>query len=207
MRRGISLFLSVGAAVAVVSLWSGAFSKKRLYDGKPIAYWIDHPQTRIVKASDSTAGYQLEFRFPVIDSNAVPALIKALTRSEGRLDSAYRHLYYKLPTASRRLLSTPRPINDEQVRLVAIMVLGRIGEGARPAIPGLIHVLKSDESDSVRLQAADLLTHFVKGDREVHDAFLEALNDKNVMVRLMAEDAIAQAAAKARGSSKMEKAE
>ena len=192
--------MSIVAALGAV-MWLVLCPREPIYDGKPINYWINHPHTEHPFMNPGTKRFNSgEVYFPKVDSNAVPFLIRALNRRDGRFNKAYRTLYYKMYPSMRRLLPSPKPADaetDELIRLVAVVVLGRIGSDAKPAIPELIHVLKTDESDFVRTYAAILLVRFVKSDKTVSKALWEAMNDKDGDVRVIAAEALNQDVSKA----------
>lgn len=115
--------------------------------------------------------------FPKMDSNAIPFLIKALERPDGSFDGSYSALWHKL---SPRLRShMPSPLYPGELRVNVALILMKMGTNAKPAIPALIRILKSDKSENARFSAATCLRSIGREDPIVRAAFIEALNDKS----------------------------
>lgn len=188
------MFLSFSLAAAFCGLlWGELWPGEPSYEGKSITYWINHPHTeRPFESFGEKQFYPEEVKFPKVDDAALPYLVKALNQRDGRLYRAYRTNFYELPTGLQRLLPAPKPSSNELIRLVAIEVLNRMGKAAKPAIPELIRVSKSDDSEFVRSFAVDLLGHFAKGDKAVYEALEQALKDEDEVVRDVAADALKQ---------------
>jgi HEAT repeat protein len=122
---------------------------------------------------------------PGIDLRALPLLIKALESRDTSLDNAYQLLWNKSPQVVQARLAKPVPAVE--IRANAAMILAQMEEGARPAIPALVRVLKSDSSDVVRYNAATCLLAIGTGNPTARAALIEvSINDSSAEVRLLA---------------------
>jgi HEAT repeat protein len=72
--------------------------------------------------------------------------------------------------------------DSAEVRAQALVVLGRIGRGAKSAVPSMIRAL-TDEDSKVRLSAAACLEALGPAAAEAVPALLERLKDKDLAVR------------------------
>ena len=161
---GILLVAALGWAI-----WRAARPPREpVYDGKPIGYWL------------SVGGTQASLQS---DPAAVPFLIKALKRDSWVGATYYREwLWPKLPRSIQSHLPPPQPPADYRVRLGAAYFLSQMGPIAKPAMPTLVRMLKSDGSSSSRMYAAFALGNLGKGDTAATMALAQALRDKSGVV-------------------------
>jgi len=146
-----------------------------VYEGKPLGYWLRHPT--ITRVTNFPVLGMFAIRFPKVDSNAVPFLLKALEHQDGVFDKQYGKLWARLPQRFRSHLV--KPVYPGEIRGNAASILSKMGTNARPAIPALIHVMKNDEGRGARFSAATCLLSIGGGDETVKEAFREVLNDKS----------------------------
>src|SRR5271168_1835633 len=108
-KKRAQLVITMFLITFVAFMWVELASTKPIYNGKPIDYWITHPQTAKPFASYGAKRFSPdEVYFPKVDSKAVPFLIRALMRKDGRFDKAYRNVFNKLPFAIRGRLPIPK---------------------------------------------------------------------------------------------------
>ena len=147
-------------------VWLVMPSSEPVYNGKPVSYYIRNQP----------------FTIPRMDSNAVPYLVKGVETRDGAPSRAYSTLWNKLPLSLRSLF--PAPVPAERVRFRAIAALSQMGGDAEPAIPALVHALRTDENDTVRALAATTLGNVGKNDKMATDALVDAFKgDKSSAVR------------------------
>src|SRR5690348_9242696 len=156
-RFRIGLAILVVAIVGVV-LWQVLRLREPVYNGKPISYWID-ASGRMFTWSDPPDSF---FKgFPLLDSNAVPFLARALQREDGRLRVAYQNAWLRSPTWLHKRL--PRPIREAWVRRAVAQALGNLARDAKPAIPALVRTWKTDSDPAVRKLAGEALVKIDHG--------------------------------------------
>jgi HEAT repeats len=175
-RRRIEL---AGLMVAVIGAvaWLMPQSTEPVYEGKSVSYWMTHP--RLV--ADTNSGFALSaVTFPVMDTNALPFLVKALEQQDGRLDHYYSNLWARVPAGLQKL--APRPVPAYDVRWAAAIILGDIGRPALAAKPALIRALKMDADAVVRSQAITALSKIGLDDPTVRMALADAANDRDPAV-------------------------
>lgn len=180
------LLASFGVAVLGGFAWLALRAPPEpVYEGKPLGYWLRHPT--LTPVTNLPVLGLTSMRFPKVDSNAIPFLIKTLERQDGTFDRQYGKLWVKLSPRFRSHL--PMPVFPGESRANAASVLCKMGTNAKPAIPALIRVMKSDESGNARFRAATCLLSIGGGDETVKEAFREVLNDSSQSsgVRTMAQ--------------------
>ena len=165
MKSRLYLLLGVLMVAAVGGLlwWLAWEPREPVYDGKPLGYWLGAYD----RSSPPPGGL-------LTDSNAVPLLTRALKPNGWAEIKFYREVWPRLPSAVRAHLPLPTP-----TRYNAASLLGQMGAIAKPAIPALIHVLKTDEDVHARRHAALALGHFGKDDPNVVPALKAALKDQD----------------------------
>jgi hypothetical protein len=148
-----------------------------VYYQHPISWWLTNSNT-----GPRWAGSMI--LPPATDSNAIPFLIAAL-EGDGWLEAANfrKWVWPQLPAAIQRHL--PVSTNAAIARLNAAAMLCQMGPVARPAIPGLIRILKEDNDSFVRWWAAQALGNVGAGG-SVSSALTAALRDKDRRVREVA---------------------
>jgi hypothetical protein len=165
--------LSLVAAVGGLLWWSPWEPREPVYEGRPLTYWLAGPTVMIgTNASALTSlqnvrAYTSWKRQVVGDSNAVPFLIKALSKHGWFGEPYYReHMWPKLPSWAREHL--PAPAWNAQIRQRSALLLGYIGPSAKSAVPALTRAMKNDEDGLVRMSAAAALNEIEKrGERPV----------------------------------------
>ncbi len=160
--------------------WIALQSGEPVYRGKPISRWIN--EVGVFASPPAPA-------LPLLDSNAVPFLVEALNRQDGRLRRAYLRTVNKLPSYIQSKL--PQPVPGWAIRANAAALLGTIGTNATPAVPALIQALKTDKVDLVRQFSAKSLAEIAKRDKLVMEALAEAATkDTEASVRFEALNAL-----------------
>ncbi len=166
MKDRLYLVLGVLLVAAVVGLvcWSPWELREPVYAGKPVSFWLTHT---------NSMGWT-----PVLDSDAIPFLIKALRRDSWFGAAVYRkRMWPRLPAAIKSHLPPPaNPVFRDR----AASLLYWMGPTAEPAVPALIRALEQDDYYVVRNQAAAALGSIGKGDSNVVTALVGALRDKPV---------------------------
>jgi hypothetical protein len=172
----IALLVAIVGGLAWVALQSG----EPVYRGKSISRWIN--EVGVFANPPAPA-------LPLLDSNAVPFLVEALQRPDGRLHSIYLRLWNKLPSSVQNKL--PQPVPGWAIRANAAALLGTIGTNATTAVPALIQALKSDKADLVRQFSAKSLAQIARRDKSVMEALAEAATkDTEASVRFEALNAL-----------------
>jgi hypothetical protein len=159
------------AALGGLLWWSPWVPREPVYDGHPLAFWLTN--------SSSMAD-----KLVIADSNAVPFLIKALTRDSWVGAAYYRKwLWPQMPPSIQR--SLPPPPDNWVARCHAAALLNSQHE--KRAIPAFIRALKEDDNPQVRLLAARYLGELANtNDKSVVVALTAALNDTHKAVRYRA---------------------
>jgi HEAT repeat protein len=179
------LYLLLGVLLVAALGWAGWQALRQrpeppvpVYNGRMISYWL-----LIGDAPPSLRS----------DPGAVPYLTKALRRDVRPFAAFYRErLWPNLPRFMQVRLGAPPRAEDVSDRVHAADFLGRMGPLAKPAIPALIRMLKTDWSSRARLHAAFALGNVGKGDARARAALLSALRDKSEGVVLFAAIALWQ---------------
>lgn len=86
---------------------------------------------------------------------------------------------------------------DHHVRWMAIGALGEIGAAAAPAAKALIERLRNDDDDDVRWQAAGVLAKIDSEGKLAVPVLVQAMRDRNDLVRRFAATAIGEIGSKA----------
>ena len=154
---GVLLIAAVGGLLWW-SPWEPRQAPEPVYDGHPISYWLG--RDRVVPHS------------MVADSNAVRFLIAALNGRDSPVSRAFMTGPLKMLAPIQTNL--PQPQSASSKRQNAIKLLFAMGSRAKPAIPDLIRVLKTDEAAGVRAIAGIVLGKIGRGDRAVIAALTEA---------------------------------
>ena len=184
MKETLSKKRNILIVVALVMLsgfaWLLLQTGEPVYRGKPISRWINEVGVFASPPAQS---------LPLLDSNAVPFLVEALQRQDGRLRRTWLRIWNKLPSKVQNRL--PQPVPGWAIRANAAALLGTIGTNATPAIPALIRALKTDKVDLVRAFSAKSLAQIHNGDKLVLDALAEAATkDTEASVRFEALSAL-----------------
>lgn len=120
------------------------------YQGKSPRYWLNY------EFKGTRAAIEERFRevWTGLGSNAVPFLVKALERQDnGDLELKYIvFLEGTAPPSLRNILPKPG-VGPSEFRRRAAIVLGSLGEDARPAIPALLKAAQTDPNPEVRYRA------------------------------------------------------
>lgn len=80
-----------------------------------------------------------------IDS-ALQKVMAALSAHDSFFDSVLDWAKYRLPAGVRQML--PEPVSADILRLNAASLAGRLGAGAKPAVPLLAQLLKDNDADA-----------------------------------------------------------
>lgn len=185
MRKRAYIVLAVLFAFAMgLATWEASRTHEQgpVYQGKPLGYWIERsgqypgPVANVSAFPPHLSGQTL----PRVDSNAVPYLIKALDRHDGRIRHNYCTVWRKLPTWAQKWL--PKPFLPVYIRLNAVEALGEIGPGAKRAIPALSRVATGDKVPVVRWLAVGSLGRIGIEEQGARLALVEALQDRASLV-------------------------
>ena len=148
-RRKIVLAAGVVALLSLSVAWlSGLFAPREpVYAGHPISYWINltnDPPVGLILASiyPQPATNYSDYPFPAVDSNAVPYLLQALKRRNGRWQKFYTKWEPKLPAWIQKLV--PVPVSADTIHANAAFMLGTIDPVSIESIRALIEALKLD---------------------------------------------------------------
>jgi hypothetical protein len=178
-KRNI-LIVALLFAIAGGLMWVALQSSEPVYRGKSISRWIN--DVGVFANPPAPA-------LPLLDSNAVPFLVEALHRQDGRLRKTYLRVWNKLPSGAQNHL--PHPVPGWAIRANAAALLGTIGTNATPAVPALIRALKTDKIDLVRQFSAKSLAQIARRDKMVMEALANAArNDTEASVRFEALNAL-----------------
>jgi len=179
------------AGVLAAGLWAGHWTISRpcepVYYGKPVTYWIRRPALE-----DKHVGSDWEVfgQLPKMDSNALPYLRAALLAHDSRFANTYARLWRSLPRRIRSVL--PAPISRTLVRMNVASAIGDMGDVGVAALPTLLNVLTNDESEEVRMLAAESVGKLGRGSNHAQAALISALGDKSVQVREAVTNALAE---------------
>jgi hypothetical protein len=131
-KKRLILLAVLGIAVVALVAWLSMPSPEPVYQGKPLSYWLAHPDGR------SPVTYNEAYEaIRQIGTNAIPILLRRLqvpnpSLKDRVLALAQKQHFIKIPFA-------PAHLNFEA--FTAFMVLG---SGASNAVPGLIAIIQSD---------------------------------------------------------------
>lgn len=153
-----------------------------VYGGKLLSRWIYGPISITNLSETYTMG------IPKLDSRAVPILMRYLEVRDGPLKRLYVATYPTLREWITKWL--PRPWPDQNVRFYSILALGTIGPDAKPAIPALIRILRSDPNPRVRFPAILALARIGQKDESVRTALLGVLSYPSEDISLQAATAL-----------------
>ncbi len=138
--------LIVLATLVACGLWAWNFLlyPGPTFQGRSARYWMNYDYR------PPRADLEFQEAWKSLGSNSIPFLVESLNTTDPPLPHfSYRSVWSSLPPRLRATAPQPSP-PAQVVRSRAASALGIIGEAAKPAIPALLHVMKSDESDFVR---------------------------------------------------------
>jgi hypothetical protein len=162
------------------------------YAGRPLHFWME-------KLDSVSPGFPPPEVWGELGDDQIPVLIKALEIRDSSWRNVYRRLYARMwPMTPRFLLRRlPRPIDTESIAINSLMQLSSLGDEhstnaaiLRPAVPTLVHLLKTDKSYPIRMMAASELGFIGVSDANVIAALKQALNDDSAGVRNSAAEAL-----------------
>jgi HEAT repeats len=173
-----------------------------VYDGKNLGEWLKNPG--FVATNDGTNAVEAMY-IPSMDSNAIPYLVSVVESKNGRLHQEYPQLWLKMPPALRDRMPKPDYSDFDDVRTVAMEVLGKMGTNAKPAVPALVRALKEDKNEDIRFAAATALGLIGTNDERATSGLVAALKDEDLIVRDTAADALEQVDPKAAAKAGVKK--
>ena len=144
------------------------------YNGKPLSYWISRYDDRILgKVSlRSIDQHEADEALREIGTNALPYLLKLAGRKDSALKQGFFSIY-------RRQSWLKLPIHDAQFyRAESTYGFAALHAIARPAVPGLIRLLK-DEDFQIRAIAANNLAMIGPEAEEAIPALFPLLDERN----------------------------
>ena len=168
------IFFFAGIAIICLAAWYMFIPRQPRYNGKPLSYWMSRYESRILGKAALNSSEQQEADKAVREfgTNAIPYLLKLA----GRKDSALKQ---RMLSIYRRQTWLKLPIHDAQFyRVEATCGFAALHEKARPAVPGLIRLLKDEDSD-VRAIAANDLGMIGPEAEEAIPALLPLLDERN----------------------------
>jgi hypothetical protein len=173
-------------------MWGVLRPREPLYAGKPLHFWIE--------ILDSVSpGMDPPQDWTELGDDEIPVLVKALEIRDSRWHNIYprvhQAIWRRLPVSLLRHL--PRPMNTEDIAINALLWLYPLNDmyatnaaAFRPAIPTLIHLLKTDKSGPIRMMAATELGFIGAGNESVTAALAGARGDQSMSVRNNAAEAL-----------------
>jgi PBS lyase HEAT-like repeat len=163
-----------GIAIICLAAWKMFAPRQPTYNGKLLSYWLSRYENRILGKAALNSSEQQEADKAVreIGTNAIPYLLKLA----GRKDSALKQ---RMLSIYRRQSFLKLPIHDAQFYHVeASCGFVALREKAKPAVPGLIRLLK-DADHQVREIAASDLGMIGPEAEEAIPAILPLLDEQN----------------------------
>jgi HEAT repeat protein len=160
-----------------------------VYEGKNLGEWLRNPG---FTATNDGTNRVVVMIFPVVDSNAIPYLVSVVESKNGRLHEEYPQIWLKMPPAVRDRMPKPDYSDFDDVRTVAMDVLGKMGTNAEPAVPALVRALKDDKNEDIRFAAATALGLIGTNDQRATAGLVAALKDEDLIVRDTAADSLEQ---------------
>ncbi len=178
MRKRVYIVVAALLIAGIgVAMWASTHERDPgpAYRGKTLGYWLrSMVNAKTVMEANAIQGSDL-------DSNSIPVLVRFMEKPAGPLGRCYGRAWWKLPRWLQERL--PRPVNGTRVRLRAMFLLGQMREKPKPAVPALLRILTGDRELDLRVNAPLVLVRFVKEDPAVMAAMVEALHDKEPLVR------------------------
>ena len=149
MQRKAWRFAVVAIAVAMLAfvgclLLAGPQPPEPEYAGHPASHWIGQ------LGSDQAAE-----AMHALDTNAVPALVRALLPPPGGIRGMYRSAWPKLPRAFQSVLPvpTPWPQFPDDTKILAIEELKKL-RARNPSVLAALDVVAGDANRSATLRTA-----------------------------------------------------
>lgn len=186
------LVIALAAGVLGGAGWLILYPGEPLYAGKPLHFWME--------TLDSVSpGFPPPEPWDELGSGEIPVLIKALEIRDSRWHNIYprmhRAIWRRLPVSILRRL--PRPLDTENIAINALLLIYPKNDEYRtnaavfrPAIPVLVHLVRTDKSGPIRMMAAAELGFIGAKDEVVTATLVEALNDNSQAVRINATEAL-----------------
>jgi HEAT repeat protein len=146
------IFVVAGIAIVCLAGWKMFAPRQPSYNGKPLTYWMSRYENLILgkAALNSSEQQEADKALREIGTNALPYLLKL----SGGKDSALKQ---RLISIYRRQSWLKLPIHDAQFyRVEATCGFGALREIAKPAVPGLIRLLKGEDYQIREIAANDL---------------------------------------------------
>jgi len=167
------IFTLAGIAIICLARWILFIPRQPSYNGKPLSYWMSRYEVRIRgKVALYSTDHEVDKAVREIGTNALPYLLKLA----GRKDSALKHGFFSI---YRRQSWLKLPIHDAQFyRTESTYGFGALHAIARPAVPGLIRLLK-DEDFQIRAIAANNLAMIGPDAEEAIPALFPLLDERN----------------------------
>jgi HEAT repeat protein len=146
------ILILAGIVIICLAAWRMFAPRQPSYNGKPLSYWLSRYENRILGRAPLISSEQQEADKAVreIGTNAIPYLLKLA----GRKDSALKQ---RMLSSYRRQSWLKLSIHDAQFyRVEASCGFAALHEKAKPAVPGLIRLLKDDDFQVRQIAANDL---------------------------------------------------
>ena len=149
-RRPINLILLLLAASSALLIWKHfIFKPEPSYNGRPLSFYVQNLYSTNVW--DRATYLETTNAFFNLAMYGAPYLAQAVGTRDFKL---YKSFLRKLPDNLARHL--PQPLDARAVRSRAYSLLSRLGPTARSAVPRLIPLLRSSDSEIVN-QSASIL--------------------------------------------------
>ncbi|MDB6125248.1 MAG: domain containing protein [Pedosphaera sp.] len=179
MRKRFRILVVI-SIVAVLSVLAGLIirSHEPVFHGKPESYWF----TNITYNAASDEIKQWESFGP----EGIRFLIRGLNKGNNPLERAYFNTWPKLPSFLRNQL--PQPVDATSIRMQSVDMLGRLKSDPKIVVPALVHALKIEKRDSVRMIEiaffeADILHGMEKERHELLPIFIGAMQSSSSGMR------------------------
>jgi hypothetical protein len=202
MKRRSELLLPLLVMVTLGGVvWLTLPPSEPVYEGKTVGFWLRHPkEVPVPDYSGGLRGPLFKLTFPRMDSNAVPSLITALGKHDGRWDKIYAFSWNRLPKFGQRLLPAPG-VRDSWVRVNAATLLSKIKSGAKPSVSALFRMMLTDDEEMARRAAASTLLAMGETGPEWLEAWRQAAKDESPEVQNYAHEAMNRHDRKENGST------
>lgn len=145
-RRSFALAIVFSALVLAGAVWL-CYDPEPRYQGRPVSHWLVMYGTvpRRPGAFARIPGDPSIEALDALGETAVRRLRKILRTQDSPFDRLYARLWHRAPARMQKLF--PQPVSRLTLRINAAHALGSLGPPlATPAIPDLIHVLRTADN-------------------------------------------------------------
>src|SRR5262245_8675003 len=180
-RKIFAVVIGLGIIIGIRAILVPSSPPDPVYDGKPLSYWLTHE-----KISQSTSGIitsEPALDYTRLDTNAIPYLVYAFERRDGRARRGYAQIWIKLPSQLQSRL--PKPRDTRAIRGLALAYLLKLEVFNSPqAISAMVRTIEDDEETYwLKWWAIFFLEKGQSKDPAVIQALCHGLKDKDERVR------------------------